>query len=154
MQGVRMASSGRQVHRRHAILQHQAGVRPEVQQLLHSPAGDGDSGHQPFGRPRSRRQGRTSVPRSPRIFLAQCDQQLPGSVGHVPVVSRPSDSNSRAATSAHAQPRPSPPALPLGTPWLAWSRWRRQGVSWTVKPQGLERGAVRSAGAPFRDLES
>lgn len=122
MQGARMASSGRQVHRRHAILQHQAGVRPELQQLLHSPAADGDSGHQSFGRPGSRRQGRTSVPRSPRIFLAQCDQQFPGSVGHVPAVSQPSDSNLRGDFCARAAP---PPRLPspasgnaLGTPWL------------------------------------
>lgn len=109
MQGARMASSGRQVHRRHAILQHQAGVRPELQQLLHSPAADGDSGHQSFGRPGSRRQGRTSVPRSPRIFLAQCDQQFPGSVGHVPAVSQPSDSNLRGDFCARAAP---PPRLP------------------------------------------
>lgn len=117
MQGARMASSGRQVHRRHAILQHQTGVRPEVQQLLHSPAADGDSGHQPFGRPGSRRQGRTSVPRSPRIFLAQCDQQFPGSVGHVPAVSRPSDSNLRGDFCARAAPPLGSPAPPLGTPW-------------------------------------
>lgn len=89
LQGARVARAGRQMHRRRAILQHQAGVGAAAQQLLHSPAADGDVRPPPCRTPRDP-EDTPPAPPSPRLLLAQGRQQSPGRSGHVLAESPPS----------------------------------------------------------------
>lgn len=121
MQGARVARAGRQVHRRRAILQHQAGVGAAAQQLLHSPAADGDVRPPPCRTPRDpedppRPALTAAPPRAGPPAVAGPQRPCPGGVTALRV-------QIRAATSARARPRPPAPQLCLRAPPQRRPRW-------------------------------